>query len=98
MSPGANTIESLTELYMSQSPAAFTSIAMHAKEPNDYSKRVDEAEHGGTPGCDYPCCNEKGCCKSGWWYVACVGGIVVCCMCCCYITNGFYGAWTYWPF
>ncbi|AIZ56238.1 hypothetical protein Mpt1_c03420 [Candidatus Methanoplasma termitum] len=98
MSSDAKTIENLTELYMSQSPAAFTSIAMHAKEPNDYSKRVDGAEHGGTPECTYGCCNEKGCCASGWWYVGCVVGIVCCCMCCCYITNGFYGAWTYWPF
>ena len=97
MSPDAKTIESLTELYMNQSPAAFTAIAMHAKEPNDYSKRVDEAEHGGIPGC-YSCCNQRGCCSSAWWYVGLAGCIVVCCACCCYITQGFNGVWTYWPF
>ncbi|MCL2509955.1 MAG: hypothetical protein FWF07_02610 [Methanomassiliicoccaceae archaeon] len=98
MSPDANTIESLTELYMSQSPAAFTAIAMHTKEPNDYSKRVDDAEHGGAPGCSYSCCTERGCCTSAWWYVGIVVGVVCCVICLCYISNGFGGVWTYWPF
>ena len=98
MSPGAKTIESLTASYMSQSPAAFTSIAMHAKEPNDYSKRVDKTEHEGAPECGYCCCSDRGCCNSAWWYVGMAGAVVLCCACCCYITNGFYGTWTYWPF
>jgi len=98
MSPDAKTIESLTELYMNQSPAAFTAIAMHAKEPNDYSKRVDEAVHGGTPDCSYSCCTQRGCCASGWWYAGLAGCVIVCCACCCYITQGFNGVWTYWPF
>jgi hypothetical protein len=98
MSHDAQTIESLTELYMSQSPAAFTAIAMHAKEPNDYSKRVDETAHTGGSECDYTCCNDRGCCSSGWWYLGLGGCIVACCAFCCYITEGFYGAWPYWPF
>ncbi|MCL1811201.1 MAG: hypothetical protein FWG41_03155 [Methanomassiliicoccaceae archaeon] len=98
MSPDARTVESLTALYMSQSPAAFTSIAMHTKEPNDHSKRVDEAEHGGISECDYPCCNDRGCCSSGWWYAGLGVCVVGCCAFCCYITEGFNGVWTYWPF
>jgi hypothetical protein len=98
MSPDAKPIESLTALYMNQSPLAFISIASHAKAPNDYSKRVDDGEHAGLSKCDYPCCNDRGCCSSVWWYVGLGGCIVCCCACCCYVTNGFNGAWTYWPF
>jgi len=98
MSPDAKPIESLTALYMDQSPLAFTALASHAKAPNDYSKRVDDGEHSGSSKCDYPCCNDRGCCSSPWWYVGLGGCIVCCCACCCYITNGFNGAWTYWPF
>jgi hypothetical protein len=98
MSPDAETVESLTALYMSQSPAAFTSIAMQAKQPNDYSKRVDSAKHEGDTGSCYCCCNEKGCCKSPWWYAIFGAVIVVCCCCCYYLsTNGFNEPWPYWP-
>ncbi|MDR1404829.1 MAG: hypothetical protein LBJ20_04615 [Candidatus Methanoplasma sp.] len=98
MSPDAQTVESLTALYIGQSPAAFASIAMHAREPHDYSKRVDGGEHSGDSGCDYSCCTDRGCCSSGWWYAGLGGCAVVCCACCCYVTNGFNGVWTYWPF
>ncbi|MDR0523994.1 MAG: hypothetical protein LBG62_06210 [Candidatus Methanoplasma sp.] len=100
MSKDDRTVENLTALYMSQSPAAFLSVAMsaHGAEPADYSKREDEEIHGGDSKCDYPCCNDKGCCSSPGWYLCpcgCVAGLLACC---CYITDGFNGAWTYWPF
>lgn len=98
MSNNSSSIEELTSLYMSQSPTAFTSIAMHAKAPNDHNDRVDTAEHGGDKPCDYSCCSEKGYCNSMGWHLAIVGGAVVCCACCCYCTHGFNGVWTYWPF
>ncbi len=99
MSHDSQSIENLTEKYMSQSPAAFTSMAMSAhKEPNDYSKRIDEEIHGGDSKCDYPCCNEEGYCSTIGGHVAVIGGVVCCCACCCYVTNGFGGVWTYWPF
>lgn len=88
-------VRSLTERYMDQSPLAFTAIAMHA----DGGERPgDDSLYGGASKCDYPCCNEDGCCSSGIWYAGLAGGALVCCACCCYLTNGFNGLWTYWPF
>jgi hypothetical protein len=98
MSREIQPVESLMSLYMGQSPAAFTSLAMEAHGPNDYSKRVDEDRHGGGIDCNYSCCNDRGCCSSPGWYVCLGGCVVVCCACCCYVTNGFNGVWTYWPF
>lgn len=98
MSHDAQTVEDLTALYMSQSPSAFISMASVATGPVDYSKRQDEEVHGGDSGCDYCCCNDKGCCNSAGWYVCLIGGVVVLLACCCYISNGFGGVWTYWPF
>lgn len=99
MSQDSHTIEDLTRLYISQSPAAFTSIAMSAhQEPRDYSKRVDEEVHGGDSKCDYSCCNERGCCASPGCYAVLVGGIVCVCICCCYVSDGFFGYWTFWPY
>ncbi|MDR3206186.1 MAG: hypothetical protein LBT41_03725 [Candidatus Methanoplasma sp.] len=76
------------------------SVAMsaHSDGPQDYSKRVDEEPHSGDDPCNYSCCNDKGCCSSGGWYLCLCGCIVVLVAFCCYITNGFNGVWTYWPF
>lgn len=90
-------VKSLTERYMNQSPAAFTAMAMSAggdERPQD----PDNNLYGGASKCDYPCCNDRGCCSSGLWYAGLIGGIVLCCACCCYVTDGFNGVWTYWPF
>lgn len=83
---------------MAQSPVAFTAIAMHADAGDDHTDDAAKNLHGGASKCEYPCCNERGCCSSGMWYAGLVGCIVVCCACCCYVTDGFNGVWTYWPF
>ena len=98
----AKSVEELTAPYESQSPSAFIAFAMEGL-PEDYNhdqrfdKPADE-DHGGDSKCDYCCCNDRGCCTSAGWYGCLVGTVVVCCICCCYVTNGFNGVWTYWPF
>lgn len=95
----ARDVKSLTERYMNQSPLSFTSIAMSAAEgEHDGQADLKDGLYTGNSKCDYPCCGERGCCSSGLWYAALIGGAVVCCACCCYITDGFNGVWTYWPF
>jgi hypothetical protein len=92
-------VEDLTALYMSQSPTAFTAFAMSAEDkPNDHSGRVDTEEHGGDSKCDYSCCSESGYCNSWGWHIGLAACVVCCCACCCYVTDGFGGVWTYWPF
>ena len=98
MSNNPQSIEELTAIYMSQSPSAFISVAMHAKAPNDYNSRIDEEEHGGNSKCDYCCCSETGCCEGAKWKGILVGGAAITCICCCYCTHGFNGLWTYCPF
>lgn len=98
MSNTPRTLEEMTALYMSQSPAAFTSFAMHAKAPNDHNSRIDEEEHGGDSKCDYCCCDDKGCCVDAKWYSVLCGGGIITLVCCCYCTHGFNGLWPYWPF
>ncbi len=94
----ATAIEKLTALYENQSPSAFISFAMEGFPESDHAERYDKGEHSGGGKCDYCCCDEKGCCSSPGWYVCLIGGAVCCCACCCYITHGFNGVWTYWPF
>ncbi len=94
-------VDKLTALYESQSPAAFIAFSMEGlPQDYDHAERFDniDAERGDDTPCSYCCCNDKGCCSTPGWY-ACLGGcIVVLCACCCYVTNGFNGVWTYWPF
>ncbi len=99
MSHGPNTIDDLTEMYLSQSVGALTTFANAAKKPNDHEQRVDDGPHEGITTCadQYPCCTEDGCCdaKCG---ACCIVLLIGGCACCCYVTHGFGGAWTYWPF
>ncbi len=102
MAYDANSVDKLTALYESQSPSAFIAFAMEGlPQDYDHDQRFDGAadeEHSTLSHCGYCCCNDRGCCSTPGWY-ACLGGcIVVCCACCCYVTNGFNGVWTYWPF
>ncbi|MDY0294052.1 MAG: hypothetical protein RBQ77_05765 [Candidatus Methanomethylophilaceae archaeon] len=97
MSHGADRIDRLTDLYMSQSAGAFTVFASAAKKPNDHEQRVDDGPHGGITPCSdqYPCCTDS-MCKPGCNAVLILliaGG----CVCCCYVTHGFGGVWPYWP-
>ncbi len=98
MSYDADSVDKLTALYESQSPAAFMTIAMHGLPPSEHAERYDKGDHEGLSKCNYCCCDDKGCCNSAGWYVCLGGCVVVCCACCCYVTNGFGGVWTYWPF
>lgn len=95
-------IDKLTALYESQSPAAFISLVMEGlPQDQDHNVRFDkesDKEHGGDSDCGYCCCTEKGYCNSWGWHGCLIGTVVVCCICCCYVTDGFDGAWTYWPF
>ena len=98
MSYDAESVDKLTALYESQSPAAFIALSMEGLPPSEHDERYDKGSHDGASKCDYGCCNDSGCCATAKWYVCLGGCIVVCCACCCYATNGFNGVWTYWPF
>ena len=98
MSYDAESVDNLTALYESQSPSAFIAFAMEGLPESDHAERYDKGDHSGSTKCDYGCCNDKGCCTTPGWYACLAGCIVVCCACCCYVTNGFDGVWTYWPF
>ena len=98
MSCDAAAIDKLTALYEIQSPSAFTAFAMHGLPESEHAERYDKGDHDGGGKCDYCCCDEKGCCTSSGWYACLAGGVICCCACCCYITHGFNGVWTYWPF
>ena len=95
-------IEKLTALYESQSPAAFIAMAMEGlPQDHTHDERFDkhaDADHGGDTKCDYCCCSDKGYCNSAGWHACVAGCVIVCCACCCYVTDGFNGVWTYWPF
>ena len=98
----SESVDKLTALYESQSPSAFVAFAMEGL-PSDHThnERFDKAadeDHGGDSKCDYCCCGDNGYCNSMGWHACVVGTVVVCCACCCYVTNGFNGVWTYWPF
>jgi hypothetical protein len=95
-----HSVDDLLASYMSQSPVAFTAFAIKTgKEvPPDYNHDHDVADHYGDDKCEYSCCSEKGYCATPAQHAACIGCIVLCCVCCCYVTDGFNGLWTYWPF
>ena len=98
MSYDADSVDNWTALYESQSPSAFIAYAMEGLPESEHAVRYDKGDHRGSTQCDYCCCDDKGCCSTPGWY-ACLGGcIVVCCACCCYVTDGFNGVWTFWPF
>lgn len=96
----SQSIDDLINSYKSQSPAAFTAFAIETGEeiPNDHNQRKDTAEHGGDAKCDYSCCSERGYCATPAQHAACFGCCFGCLACCCYVTNGFNGLWTFWPF
>jgi hypothetical protein len=98
MSNGAHSIDDLTGIYMSQSVGAFTVLANAAKEPNNHEQRVDKGPHDGNTPCSdsYSCCTDDCCDKKCG--ALCVLVLVGGCICCCYVTHGFGGVWTYWPF
>lgn len=102
----SQSVEDLIASYMSQSPLAFTSLAIETGEEHvkDYNtpKNADgnDAIHGpinGDPKC-YGCCGNYGCCRTAGQHIALLVGVGICCVCCCYCTNGFNGFYTYWPF
>lgn len=102
MACDSKSVDELTALYESQSPSAFIAFAMEGlpeDHPHDerFDKNADE-DHYGDSKCDYCCCDDRGCCSTPGWYACLIGGIVVLCICCCYVTDGFNGVWTYWPF
>ncbi|MCQ2069736.1 MAG: hypothetical protein MJZ68_01210 [archaeon] len=96
----SQSVEDLIASYMSQSPLAFTTMAIATgeEEKKDYNAPKNAEQQYGDPACNYPCCSEYGCCATTGQHVALLVGVVVCCACCCYVTNGFNGIWTYWPF
>jgi hypothetical protein len=102
MSYDAESIEKLTAMYKSQSPNAFIAFAMEGlPQDNQHAERFDKASddehHENTP-CTYCCCSDKGYCNSWKWHLCVIGSVVVLLACCCYATDGFFGAWPYWPF
>ena len=102
----SQSVEDLIASYMSQSPLAFTTMAIvtgeeEHKDTNAPKNADNENIHGaisGDPACEYCCCSDKGYCKTPAQHAAVIGCVVVCCVCCCYCTNGFNGYYTYWPF
>jgi hypothetical protein len=99
MSYDAESVDKLTALYESQSPAAFIAFSMEGlPHDSEHAERFDKGDHDGSTKCPYPCCSDRGYCNTWGWHALVVGSIVVCCACCCYVTNGFNGVWTYWPF
>lgn len=89
----ARSTEDLMAVYAKQSAGGFFSTAMSIPvkdEPAGERNYINK-------GCDWPCCNAEGDCKPGCYVclaVCAVGGFA----CCCYLTNGFDGLWTYWPY
>ncbi len=64
--------------------------------PENYNEAQDEIALHGNRKC-YDCCTEeRGCCSPGCT-ICLIGVAAVCCLLCCYTTDGFNGAWTYWP-
>ena len=102
MSYDAESIEKLTAIYENQSPNAFIAFAMEGlPQDNEHAERFDkgsDAEHGELSQCGYCCCSDKGYCNSWGWHLCVIGTVVVLVACCCYATDGFFGAWPYWPF
>lgn len=101
----SQSVEDLIASYMSQSPLAFTTMAIVTGEEEHVDRNApkmadDENEHGainGDPTCDYCCCSDRGYCKTPAQHAAVIGCVIVCCACCCYCTDGFGGLYTYWP-
>ena len=86
-------IEELAAVYSKQSVGEFMNTAMSIPIED---KPINRGEYINN-GCAWPCCNEQGECKPMCF--VCVAVIIAGgCVCCCYLTNGFNGAWTYWPF
>lgn len=96
----SQSVEDLIASYTSQSPLAFTVMAIQTgeEEKKDYNASKNAEQNHGDAKCEYPCCSERGYCATPAQHAACIGLIVVCCMCCCYVTDGFNGIWTWWPF
>ncbi len=64
--------------------------------PENYNEAEDAKALHGNRIC-YDCCTEdKGCCSPGCT-ICLIGTAAICCLLCCYTTDGFNGAWTYWP-
>ncbi|MDR0791602.1 MAG: hypothetical protein LBE47_03575 [Methanomassiliicoccaceae archaeon] len=89
-------IEELAAIYAKQSAGEFLSTAMSAPLPPVKDEPAGKRNFV-NKGCDWPCCNEQGECKPVCFLclAVCVVGT---CACCCYLTNGFGGWWTYWPY
>ena len=85
--------EELASIYAKQSVGEFLSTAMSLPIKDEPVGERDFINNG----CSWPCCNEQGECKPCCFIClgVCVLGV---CACCCYLTNGFDGLWTYWPF
>ena len=102
MSYDAESIAKMTAMYESQSPNAFIAFSMEGlPQDNEHAERFDKEadnEHSELSGCDYSCCNDKGFCNTWGWHLCVIGTVVVLVACCCYATDGFFGAWTFWPF
>ena len=96
----SQSFEDLIASYRSQSPAVFMTLAIETGEPEekDYNAPKNAEQSHGDAGCDYCCCSERGYCKTPAQHLACAALCVGCVVCCCYVTNGFWGVWTYWPF
>lgn len=64
--------------------------------PENYNEAQTQLDLHGNKKC-YDCCSdEHGCCSPGCT-ICLIGVGAVCCLLCCYTTDGFSGAWTYWP-
>lgn len=96
----SKSVEELLATYASQSPLAFTAMSIVTGEETkkDYNTLKNAEKDGGDTGCDYSCCSERGYCRTPAQHAACIGSIIICCICCCYVTDGFDGLWTWWPF
>ncbi|AGI47644.1 hypothetical protein TALC_00647 [Thermoplasmatales archaeon BRNA1] len=96
----SQSFEDLIASYMSQSPSAFMAVAIETGEPEvkDYNAPKNAEIEGGDGLCYDCCCDDRGCCKTPAQHLACAAMLVVCVVCCCYVTDGFFGLWTYWPF
>ena len=89
----ARSTEELAVIYAKQSADPFFTTAMAAPDKVEPVGQRNYINNG----CDWPCCNEQGECKPMCFVcvLVCVAGAFVCC---CYLTNGFGGAWSYWPY
>ncbi len=92
--------EDLIATYRSQSPQAFMAMAISTGEPEkkDYNAPKNAEANHGDPGCEYSCCSERGYCATPGQHIACALICIALVACCCYVTHGFNGVWTYWPF